>query len=327
MSFFPHYRPRRLRRTPALRALMRESTLRAGQLIQPLFVVAGRNVRRPIESMPGVFQLSVEEAGREAESLASAGVGGVLLFGVPRTKDAVGTSAWQEDGPVQDAARALKRNTPGLVVVTDVCLCEYTDHGHCGVLRDGDVDNDATLPLLARTAVSHAQAGADIVAPSDMMDGRVGAIRAELDAGGFAQTAIMSYAVKHASSFYGPFREAAESAPKHGDRKSYQMDHANSREALREARLDVDEGADILLVKPATLCLDLIARVSEDTDYPVAAYQVSGEFAMIRAAAERGWLNGDDAMMESLHAIRRAGADIIVTYFAQAAAARLRRDA
>jgi porphobilinogen synthase len=289
-----------------------------------MFVRDGNRVRRDVSSMPGVFLLSVDELLRDAAAASAAGVGGVLLFGIPETKDDVGSSAWSEQGPVQRAIRALKSDLPDLVVITDVCLCEYTGHGHCGVLSNGDVDNDATLPLLSRMAVSHAHAGADIVAPSDMMDGRVGAIRESLDSSGFVSTSIMSYAVKYASSYYGPFREAAESAPKHGDRKSYQMDSANVLEALREARLDVDEGADILMVKPAGPCLDVIAKVKSDTGYPVAAYQVSGEFAMIRAAAERGWVNGDDVMMESLYAIRRAGADIIISYFAGNAAALLR---
>ncbi len=324
MSLFPDYRPRRLRRTAALRAMLRETSLRPSQLVLPLFVRDGERVRTPVSSMPGVFQLSADELVRDAEAAREAGVGGVLLFGIPESKDDVGSSAWSEQGPVQRAVRALKSEVPDLVVMTDVCLCEYTDHGHCGVLSNNDVDNDATLPLLARMAVSHAQAGADIVAPSDMMDGRVEAIRRGLDSSGFAATAIMSYAVKYASAYYGPFREAAESAPKHGDRKSYQMDSGNALEALREARLDVQEGADILMVKPAGPCLDIIARVKDDTGYPVAAYQVSGEFAMIRSAGERGWIDSDAVMLESLYAIRRAGADIIISYFAQAAAAHLR---
>ena len=324
MSDFPRYRPRRLRRTAALRAMLRETTLRPSQLILPLFVRAGAKVRNAVSSMPGVFQLSPDEALRDAEAAAKAGVGGVLLFGIPDAKDATGTSAWDDKGPVQRAAKLLKENTPDLVVITDVCLCEYTDHGHCGVMSDGDVDNDATLPLLAKMALSHARSGADIVAPSDMMDGRVAAIRSELDKHTFGSTAIMSYAVKHASAFYGPFREAAESAPKMGNRRTYQMDFANTLEALREARMDVREGADILMVKPAGPSLDIIARVKEDTAYPLAAYQVSGEFAMIRAAAERGWINGDDAMLESLFAIKRAGADMIITYFAREAADKLR---
>jgi porphobilinogen synthase len=275
--------------------------------------------------MPGVAQLSVDEMLREAEAAAKAGVGGVLLFGIPDTKDATGSSAWDDEGPVQNAVRALKTELPQLVVITDVCMCEYTDHGHCGILRDGDVDNDATLELLTKEALSHARAGADMVAPSDMMDGRVGAIRRELDHAGQSNVAILSYAAKYASVFYGPFREAAESTPKEGDRRGYQMDPANADEALREVLLDIEEGADAVRVKPAGPYLDIIARVKEGTGYPVAAYQVSGEYAMIRAAAERGWLDGERAMLESLLGIRRAGADMIVTYFATEAALRLGR--
>jgi porphobilinogen synthase len=275
--------------------------------------------------MPGVAQLSVDEMLREAEAAAKAGVGGVLLFGIPDTKDATGSSAWDDEGPVQNAVRALKTELPQLVVITDVCMCEYTDHGHCGILRDGDVDNDATLELLTKEALSHARAGADMVAPSDMMDGRVGAIRRELDHAGQPNVAILSYAAKYASVLYGPFREAAESAPREGDRRGYQMDPANADEALREVRLDIEEGADAVMVKPAGPYLDVIARVKDDTGYPVAAYQVSGEYAMIRAAAERGWLDCERAMMESLLGIRRAGADFIITYFATEAALRLER--
>jgi porphobilinogen synthase len=313
-----------LRRTESLRRLVRETNLVSEQLVLPLFVRAGTKVRRPIDAMPGVAQTSVDEMLRDAERAAKAGVGGVLLFGIPEHKDATGTESWAEDGPVQQAVRALKHELPDLVVITDVCLCEYTDHGHCGVLVNGDVDNDATLDLLAREAVSHAHAGADIVAPSDMMDGRVAAIRRALDDAQFVQTPILSYAAKFASVFYGPFREAAESTPRSGDRRGYQMDPANAREALREVKLDLDEGADAVMVKPAGPYLDVIARVRRTTLVPLAAYQVSGEFAMIKAAAERGWLDGDRAMMESLTAIRRAGADIIITYFAIDAATRLR---
>ena len=291
----------------------------------PLFVRSGTGVRKPVETMPGVAQLSVDEMLREAEAAAKAGVGGVLLFGIPDTKDATGSSAWDDEGPVQNAVRALKTELPQLVVITDVCMCEYTDHGHCGILRDGDVDNDATLELLKKEALSHARAGADMVAPSDMMDGRVGAIRRELDHAGQPNVAILSYAAKYASVFYGPFREAAESAPREGDRRGYQMDPANADEALREVRLDIEEGADAVMVKPAGPYLDVIARVKDDTGYPVAAYQVSGEYAMIRAAAERGWLDCERAMMESLLGIRRAGADFIITYFATDAARRLDR--
>ena len=274
-------------------------------------------------TMPGVAQLSVDEMVRDAERAAKAGVGGVLLFGIPESKDATGSQAWDDEGPVQEAVRALKRELPDLLVITDVCMCEYTDHGHCGILRDGEVDNDATLELLVKESLSHARAGADMVAPSDMMDGRVGAIRRALDHAGLADTAILSYAAKYASVFYGPFREAAESAPKQGDRRGYQMDPANAREALREVRLDIDEGADVIMVKPAGPYLDIIARVKDDTGYPLAAYQVSGEYAMIKAAAERGWLDGERAMLESLLSIRRAGADFIITYFATDAAERL----
>jgi porphobilinogen synthase len=318
-------RTRRLRRTAALRALVRETRLEAGQLILPLFVRGGTHVRRPVGSMPGVAQLSVDEMLADARDAASLGVGAVLLFGIPDEKDAMGTSAWDDDGPVQRAVRALKAELPQLVVITDVCMCEYTDHGHCGVLQDGEVDNDATLELLAREALSHAQAGADVVAPSDMMDGRVRAIRKALDDEGFEHTPILSYAAKYASSYYGPFREAAESTPQTGDRRGYQMDSANSDEALREVRLDIAEGADMVMVKPAGPYLDIVRRVKDEIDVPLAAYQVSGEYAMIRAAAERGWLDEERTMMESLLGIRRAGADLVVTYFATDAARVLQR--
>lgn len=290
------------------------------QLVLPLFVRSGGGIRQPVESMPGVDQTSVDELLKDAHEAASLGVGGVILFGIPDTKDATGSEAWNDDAPVQQAIRALKREVPELVVITDVCLCEYTEHGHCGVIRDNDVDNDATLELLAKEAVSHARAGADIVAPSDMMDGRIGAIRGALDRQGFAGTSILAYSVKYAGPFYSPFREAAESTPQFGDRRSYQMDAANSDEALREAALDIDEGADMLMVKPAGPFLDVIHRVKAATGYPVAAYQVSGEYAMIQAAAERGWIDRDRVMMDSLLGIRRAGADVILTYFARAAA-------
>jgi porphobilinogen synthase len=319
------HRPRRLRRTPALRRLVRETRLEPADFVLPLFVRSGTNVRAPVASMPGCAQTSVDEMVRDAERAAAVGVGGVILFGIPDEKDAVGTAAWDDDGPVQRGVRALKRTLPGLVVMTDVCLCEYTEHGHCGVLRDGEVDNDATLELLAREAVSHARAGADVVAPSDMMDGRVRAIRAALDDAGFSATPILSYAAKFAGGFYGPFREAAESTPQFGDRRGYQMDPANGDEALREVWLDIEEGADMVMVKPAGPCLDIVYRVKEATGYPVGAYQVSGEFAMIRAASERGWIDGERVMMESLLAIRRAGADFILTYFATDAATALKR--
>jgi porphobilinogen synthase len=303
-----------------LRRLVRETSLQPSQLVLPLFVRSGTGVRQAIESMPGVAQTSVDEMLRDAREAAGLGVGGVLLFGIPDHKDAIGSDAWNDDAPVQQAIRALKRDLPDLVVITDVCLCEYTDHGHCGVIRDGDVDNDATLELLARESVSHARAGADIIAPSDMMDGRVRAIRAALDENGFSNTAILSYAAKFAGPFYGPFREAAESTPQFGDRRTYQMDAGNSDEALREVLLDIEEGADMVMVKPAGPFLDIVHRVKSETGYPVAAYQVSGEFAMIQAAAERGWIDRERAMMESLIGIRRAGADVIVTYFARDAA-------
>jgi len=324
MSGFPAYRPRRLRRTEALRRLVRETRVVPEQLVQPLFVVPGRGVEKPIGSMPGVSQLSADRAAEEARRLADVGVPAVILFGIPEAKDARGTGAVAADGIVPRALDAIAKAAPALVRITDVCLCEYTDHGHCGVVVNGDVDNDATLDLLADEALAHARAGADMVAPSDMMDGRVGRIRAALDAHGFAELPIMSYAAKQASAFYGPFREAAESAPKFGDRRSYQMDPANAEEALREVALDVAEGADIVMVKPALPCLDLVRRVKERFGYPVAAYQVSGEFAMIKAAAARGWIDETRVVDETLTAIRRAGADIVITYFARDVAGRRR---
>ena len=323
---FPVTRLRRLRRTEALRSLTRETHLRPSMLIQPLFACEGEGVRRPVTSMPGVFNLSVDEIVKEAQAAAALGIGGLLLFGLPSEKDEIGSGAYAADGITQQALRALKKESSlkGLVLIADVCLCEYTSHGHCGVLHgtgaDCEVDNDASLPLLAKTAASLAEAGADIVAPSDMMDGRVAAIRAELDSTGFQQIPIMSYAAKFASAFYGPFREAADSAPQHGDRRGYQMDGANVREALREVELDVAEGADMILMKPAGPYLDVIRAAAEVTDLPIGAYQVSGEYAMLQAAFERGWLERDRAMLESLLGIRRAGAEFIVTYFAQAAA-------
>jgi porphobilinogen synthase len=324
MPSFPDYRPRRLRRTAALRAMVRETRLSPEQLILPLFVRSGTGVRQAVGSMPGCFQTSVDEMLKDARAAADAGVGGVLLFGIPDHKDAEGSGAWDDQGPVQEAVRALKRDLPQLVVITDVCMCEYTDHGHCGVLANGEVDNDASLALLAREALSHARAGADVVAPSDMMDGRVGAIRAALDEAGFQGTPILAYAAKFASAYYGPFREAAESTPQTGDRRGYQMDAGNADEALREVWQDIEEGADMVMVKPAGPFLDVVARVKSETGYPLAAYQVSGEFAMIQAAAERGWIDRDRAMMESLLGIRRAGADMIITYFAVDAARVLR---
>ena len=325
MPQYPRARPRRLRRTAAQRRLVRETQLASSQLVLPLFVRPGTGVRVPVGSMPGVAQTSVDELLIDARAAAAVGIGGVLLFGIPATKDAEGSGAWDDEGPVQQAVRSLKRELPELVVMTDVCMCEYTDHGHCGLLTpDGDVDNDATLELLAREAVSHARAGADVVAPSDMMDGRVAAIRGALDDAGFPQLPILAYAAKFASGCYGPFREAAESTPSFGDRRSYQMDPANIDEALREVWLDIEEGADMVMVKPAGPYLDVIHRVKRETGHPVAAYQVSGEFAMIKAAAERGWIDGERVMMESLLGIRRAGADVIITYFALEAAAVLR---
>jgi porphobilinogen synthase len=316
------FRGRRLRRTPALRALVRETRLHPSMLVAPLFVRPGRGIREEIGSMPGQHRLSVDEVGREAERLREAGVRAGLLFGLPESKDATGTGAWAEDGIVQLAAREVRRALgDAMLVVADVCLCEYTSHGHCGVLRDATVDNDATLPLLARAAASLVEAGVDVVAPSAMMDGQVAAIRAELP-----DTPILAYAAKHASALYGPFREAADSAPAFGDRRSYQMDPANGREALREIRADLDEGADIVMVKPALPSLDLIAAARAAVDVPIAAYQVSGEYAALRAAAERGWLDLRAAALESLTAIARAGAGIVVTYFAREAAGWLREE-
>ena len=320
---FPDSRPRRIRRTPALRALVRETSVLPSQLLLPIFILPGAGRREPIAALPGVDRLSPDLAAELAVEAAAVGVAGVLLFGLPEEKDAVGTSAWDPDGPVPSAVRAIRAAAPGLVIITDVCLCQYTDHGHCGLVEKGEVLNDATIDLLAKQAIVHAAAGAHMVAPSDMMDGRVGFIREELDEAGHEDVAIMSYAVKYASAFYGPFREAAESAPAFGDRQTYQMDPANSLEALREAALDEEEGADILMVKPAGPYLDVLRGVREQTDLPVAAYQVSGEYAMIKAAAERGWIDGERAMMESLVGIKRAGADIIISYFAVEAARKL----
>jgi porphobilinogen synthase len=300
--------------------MVRETTLSPDDLILPLFATHGKGVKKPISSMPGHYQLSGDNLIKEAKEAQSLGVPAVILFGIPKKKDKTGSSAFDPSGPVQTAIAEIKSRVPGLQVITDVCMCEYTSHGHCGIIKNGDVDNDSTLELLAREALSHAKAGADIVAPSDMMDGRVGAIRSALDSNGFKDVPIMSYAVKYASAFYGPFREAAESTPEFGDRRSYQMDPPNSTEALREASLDIAEGADILMVKPALPYLDVIRRLKDNFDYPIAAYNVSGEFSMIKAAAERGWLDGERAMMESLVSIKRAGADMILTYFAKEAA-------
>ncbi len=314
---YPASRPRRMRATEPLRRLVAETSVAPGDLILPLFVTPGKGVRRPVASLAGVEQTSADELLRDAEEAAELGIGAVLLFGIPETKDPRGSSGWDDDGVVQNATRLLKRELPESVVITDVCLCEYTDHGHCGLLAGAEVDNDATLPLLARMAASHAAAGADIVAPSDMMDGRVAAIRRGLDAAGFTRTPILSYAVKYASGFYGPFRDAAESTPSFGDRRGYQMDPVNAREALREVRLDIAEGADMVMVKPAVAYLDVIQRVRQAVEVPVFAYHVSGEYAMIHAAAERGWLDLERIMHEVLHSIRRAGADRIVTYHAR----------
>ena len=323
---FPEVRMRRLRRSESLRALVRETTIEPGDLIYPLFLCPGEGVRREVGSMPGVFQLSVDEAVREAEEAAQLGLGGLLLFGLPESKDEQGSGAWDENGIVQRGLRALRQSAASkkLVLIGDVCLCEYTSHGHCGMIvegRDGfEIDNDTSLDLLARTAVSQARAGADVVAPSDMMDGRVAAIRSALDVAGCAQTPILSYASKFASAFYGPFREAADSAPQFGDRKTYQMDGANLREAMREIDLDLGEGADMILMKPAMPYLDVVRAARERTGVPIGAYQVSGEYAMLQAAFQKGWLDHDRAILESLIGIRRAGADFAVTYFAKEAA-------
>jgi porphobilinogen synthase len=321
---FPIDRPRRLRRTETLRAMVRETWLRPSDFVLPLFVAPGRDTKNPVSSMPGVFQLSVDLAVKEAKTAHDLGVPSVILFGLPETKDALGSSGWDEKGPVALAVRAMKETIPSLIVMTDVCMCEYTDHGHCGKLTHSRgevvVDNDATLELLAKEALCHAQAGADIVAPSDRMDGRVAKIRKTLDESGFGDVAILSYAAKYASGFYGPFREAAESTPKSGDRRGYQMDPGNAREALREVKLDLEEGADMVMVKPALSYLDVITRVRASTDVPVAAYNVSGEYSMIKAAAKNGWLDETRVMLEVLTSIKRAGADLILTYHAIEAA-------
>ena len=313
-------RPRRLRRNAPIRSLVRETRLSPDNFLYPLFAVPGEGRRKEVGSMPGVYQMSIDEIVKEAAAAKAEGVPGVLLFGLPESKDAIGSGASDPEGPVQMAVRALKREIPGLLVVTDVCLCEYTSHGHCGIVDGEEIVNDATVEELARAALSHAAAGADIVAPSDMMDGRVGRIREALDGAGFAQVAIMSYAAKYCSAFYGPFREAAESTPAFGDRRSHQMDPANVEEALREVELDIEEGADIVMVKPAATYLDVISRVKQEFGVPTAAYHVSGEYAMLKAAARNGWIDEPRAMMETLTSIRRAGADIIITYYAREAA-------
>jgi porphobilinogen synthase len=312
---------RRLRRTRALRELVRETELSPRHLVQPLFVVAGEGVREEVPSMPGIERFSISELVAEATELQAAGIGAVILFGVPASKDEAGSGAYDPEGVVQMAVRALKDTHPDLVVITDVCLCEYTSHGHCGVVRDGEVDNDLTVELLAKTAISHADAGADVVAPSDMMDGRVGAIRVQLDEEGHANVAIVAYSAKYASAFYAPFRDAAESTPEFGDRRGYQMDPANALEGVREAKLDLTEGADVVMVKPATPYLDVIRLVKEETGAPVAAFHVSGEYSMLKAAAQNGWLDERSAVLETLTAIRRAGADLVFTYYAKEAAA------
>jgi len=313
-----------MRKNEAFRALIRETQISPSQLVYPLFVLPGKKRREEVPSMPGVFRVSVDQLAKEAQECLSLGINTVLLFGLPESKDAMGSGAHAKNGIIQSAVKELKNKAPQLLVVTDVCLCEYTDHGHCGCIIGEEVDNDATIEILAKTALSHAQAGADMVAPSDMMDGRVAEIRAALDENNFDTIPIMSYAVKYASSFYGPFRDAAECAPQFGDRRSYQMDPANSREALREATLDVDEGADILMVKPAVAYLDVIAKLKEEFDLPIAAYHVSGEYAMIKAAGANGWIDETKVMEETLLSLRRAGADIIITYFAKEMAKLLR---
>jgi porphobilinogen synthase len=322
--YFPVYRPRRFRRTENLRRMVRETRLSVDQLIYPLFVAPGTGVKNPVQSMPGVYQLSVDKLIEEVRSVVDLDIPGVLLFGLPEKKDELGSEAHAEDGSVQRAVREIKRTWPDLAVITDVCLCEYTSHGHCGVLENDEVQNDATLEILAKVALSHAKAGADVIAPSDMMDGRVAAIREALDEDGFDRVAILAYSAKYCSGFYGPFREAAESAPRFGDRRSYQMDVCNTEEAIREVALDIEEGADMVMVKPALSYLDIIRRVREEFDRPIAAYNVSGEYSMVKAAAANGWIDGDRIMMEILTSIIRAGADLILTYFAKDAARLIR---
>ena len=317
---FPDYRARRLRKNDSFRRMVRENAVTVNDLIMPLFAVEGKNVKLPISSLPGQFHLSIEHLVKKAEEVFNLGIPAIILFGMPSKKDPLGTQAYAKNGIVQKAVAAVKERLPELVVITDVCLCAYTDHGHCGVVQNNTIDNDASLDLIARTALSHAQAGADMVAPSDMMDGRVAEIRAALDDNDLSDIPIMSYAVKYCSAFYGPFREAADSAPQFGDRSTYQMDPANALEAIREANMDIEEGADIIMVKPALPYLDIIARVREEFDLPLAAYNVSGEYAMIKAAEEKGWVDGPRVMMESLLSIKRAGADLIITYFAMDAA-------
>lgn len=318
--FFPEYRPRRLRRDENIRALVRETFLTVNDLIYPLFICEGKGIKQEIRSMPEIYKFSIDKVLEEIREVVDLGIKAVILFGIPGRKDEIGSSAYAKDGIIQRAVRTIKDRFPELIVVTDVCLCEYTSHGHCGIVKDGKIDNDATLEQLAKVAVSHAKAGADVVAPSDMMDGRIARIREALDEAGFIEVIILSYAVKYCSSFYGPFREAADSAPKFGDRRSYQMDPANFREALREAYLDIQEGADIIMVKPALPYLDVIKALRQEFNHPIAAYQVSGEYAMIKAASKMGFLDEEKVMMETLLSIKRAGADIIITYFAKKAA-------
>jgi porphobilinogen synthase len=318
--YFPAYRARRLRRNTNMRDMVRETHLRVEDMIYPMFSAFGENIKSEISSMPGIYQQSIDNIVIEAKEVHALGIPAVLLFGIPETKDAVGSDAYSETGIIQNTIRAIKAEVPELTVITDVCMCEYTDHGHCGIIKDGDVDNDETLKLLAAEALSHAQAGADIIAPSDMMDGRIDAIREILDDNGFENIPIMSYAVKYASAYYGPFREAAESTPQFGDRRSYQMDPANRREAMREAQLDVQESADFLMVKPALSYLDIIRDLRDNFDLPLVCYNVSGEYSMIKAAAEKDWIDGDRVMMETLLSMKRAGADLIITYHAKEAA-------
>jgi len=318
--FFPEYRARRLRRSEALRSMVRETFLRPEDLIYPMFSAFGENIRKEIVSMPGIYQQSIEHIVAEAREVYELGIPAVILFGIPEEKDSLGQDAYSENGIIQETIRAIKAEVPKLLVITDVCMCEYTDHGHCGVIKDGDVDNDETLKLLAAEALSHARAGADIVAPSDMMDGRVAAIREVLDANGFSHIPVMSYAVKYASAYYGPFRDAAESTPQFGDRRSYQMDPANRIEAFREAELDIQECADFLMVKPALAYLDILRDLKDRYNLPLVAYNVSGEYSMIKAAAEKDWIDGDRVMMETLVGMKRAGADLIITYHAKEAA-------
>ncbi len=323
--YFPAYRPRRLRRNSNLRKLLAETKLSVDDFIYPMFVMPGKNKKVPVSSMPGIYKQSIDNLIKEIREVKKLGIKAILLFGIPERKDEMGTEGYDENGIIQKAIKEIKKKVEDIIVITDVCMCEYTSHGHCGIIRDGDVDNDETLQYLARMSLSHAQAGADMVAPSDMMDGRVGVIRDELDANGFNNIAIMSYAAKYASAFYGPFREAAESPPQFGDRRSYQMDPPNVREALREIELDIEEGADIVMVKPALAYLDVIRAAREGFDHPIAAYNVSGEYSMVKAAGKLGWIDEELVMMEVLTSIKRAGADLILTYFAKDAAKVLSR--